>query len=547
MPENDESLEEALPFRGEAAAGRDDVVPLSLSEAERRRIGAGVSPEGIVTILFTDIVGSTRLRQRLGDDAAQKLFREHNRIVRDQIGKHGGFEVKTYGDGFMVAFSGVAGALTCALDIQRAIDEHNREQRGRELEVRIGLNCGQTIKEEEDFFGSAVVVAARITDLAKGWQVLVSETVRGLAGSRQDIRYVHHGRHRLKGLAGTYDIWSVPWREAEVRGLAKLWANPAFRLTALLLLLAAIGGGVAGGVVLSRAGGGGQGGLATAAFQEVTVHLVTEVRGQLVSGECLSEDLIYSGNSESDLTGDISGRQTGTFQATLYAAETCLSGINTATFTIADQDGNTLSGTAEGPISIARLSGASASSTLSAVIITGGTGIYQGATGKGTCASLGVTDIEPGGFITSQAESDCEYELATAGAGAGLEPLVVQLGAGSTEVMVFGGSAELPSTVGVLVLYRNTIEDTQEGLSLRLPVPQGAEILAAARGEEQPVSAGERIWRLPDLPPGALQRFEFTLQFLAAETPAVPLVVEMEGEGFEAPVSSDAVIFKVEQ
>jgi len=253
MAEKDERLGEAArSSRGSEAASEGEAA--RLSEDARRGIRDRASPEGIVTILFTDVVESTRLRQRLGDDAAQELFREHNRILRAQIEKHGGFEVKTYGDGFMVAFASVVGALACAIDIQRGIAEHNREHPGQQLQVRIGLNCGQVIREEEDFFGSAVVIAARIGDLAKGDQILVSEMVRGLAGPWQAIRYVHHGRRHLKGLTGSYDIWAVPWREAEVRGLARLWTSAAFRLTALVVLLAAIGGGVAGALVLSRGG-----------------------------------------------------------------------------------------------------------------------------------------------------------------------------------------------------------------------------------------------------------------------------------------------------
>jgi hypothetical protein len=121
------------------------------------------------------------------------------------------------------------------------------------------------------------------------------------------------------------------------------------------------------------------------------------------------------------------------------------------------------------------------------------------------------------------------------------------LGASSTEVTVFGGSGDLPSTLAIVVLYRNTRDHTLNGLSLKLPVPQGAQILAAARGEKQPVDAGERIWRLPDLPSGTLQRFEFTLQLLAAEMPAISLVVEVTSEGFERPMSSHPVTIKVVQ
>ncbi|MDP2950146.1 MAG: adenylate/guanylate cyclase domain-containing protein, partial [Chloroflexota bacterium] len=103
-------LEEESMSGGGGEAASSDGVAASSGDA-RRIIPFRASPEGIVTILFTDVVGSTRLRERLGDDAAQELFHEHNRILRDQIGKHSGFEVKTYGDGFMVAFSDVVNAL----------------------------------------------------------------------------------------------------------------------------------------------------------------------------------------------------------------------------------------------------------------------------------------------------------------------------------------------------------------------------------------------------------------------------------------------------
>src|SRR5207244_9187053 len=93
---------------GRAAGGSDAA---ALSEAERLVIRERSSPEGIVTILYTDIVESTRLRQRLGDDASQELFRLHDAILREQIAKHRGHEVKTQGDGFMVAFSDVVDAI----------------------------------------------------------------------------------------------------------------------------------------------------------------------------------------------------------------------------------------------------------------------------------------------------------------------------------------------------------------------------------------------------------------------------------------------------
>jgi class 3 adenylate cyclase len=120
----------------------------------------------VVTFLFTDIVGSTQLHDALGDEAAQEIVRLHNQLVRTEVARHGGSEVKTMGDGFMIAFRSVTSALSCAVGIQRAIEQHNQEQPTLEFMVRMGLNAGEAIQEEEDFFGTAVIVAARIAALA---------------------------------------------------------------------------------------------------------------------------------------------------------------------------------------------------------------------------------------------------------------------------------------------------------------------------------------------------------------------------------------------
>ena len=336
------------------------------------------------------------------------------------------------------------------------------------------------------------------------------------------------------------------------RRLASLWARPAVRVAAAALLLAVVGGGAAGGVTLSRGGGGGGGGGLPPAdpFQEVTVQLSTETEGHIV-GDCVDEDLLIITTAiEGDVIGDLSGSVTGTSETTLYASEGCRSGVVTASLTLTDREGNSLSWEHEGPSSVATTAGGESAGTsiIAAGTITGGTGIYEGATGLTTCNVLGAVQIQPDGSFTGGAQADCQFELATAGAAAtALEPLIVQVGASPPEVAVFGRSVNLPSTVIIRVVYRNTRDDVQRGLSLTLPVPDGAEILAAARGEEQPVSSGERVWSLPNLPPGEIQRFEFTLQFLAAEQPAVPLVVEIDGEGFAEPVRSELVSIEIVQ
>ena len=116
-------------------------------------------PEGTVTILFTDIEGSAAVFDRLGDDAARVLFREFDVVVREVVETHGGVEVKHQGDGLMLAFSSARRALLCAVDIQASTVERNASRADNPLNVRIGLNTGDVISEDDDYFGSSVIVA----------------------------------------------------------------------------------------------------------------------------------------------------------------------------------------------------------------------------------------------------------------------------------------------------------------------------------------------------------------------------------------------------
>ncbi|HSP54134.1 MAG TPA: BREX system ATP-binding domain-containing protein [Dehalococcoidia bacterium] len=175
----------------------------------------------VVTFLFTDIVGSTQLHDAMGDEAAQEIVRLHNQLVRAEVATHGGSEVKTMGDGFMIAFRSVTSALHCAVGIQRGIERHNREQPTLAFRVRMGLNAGEAIEEEEDFFGTAVIVAARIAALADGAQILTSATVRQLAQGMRGIEYEFKGEFQLKGLREPYQIYQVISGAAAAPGLGR--------------------------------------------------------------------------------------------------------------------------------------------------------------------------------------------------------------------------------------------------------------------------------------------------------------------------------------
>ena len=170
-----------------------------------------------LTILFTDIEGSTRLIELLGDEAAQDILRIHNRLVRQQVEKHGGREVKPTGDGFMVVFADTQEAVVCATHVQREIERHNRANPLQEISVRIGIHAGKAISEEDDFFGLDVNLASRITSKASGGEILVSQAVRELA-QVPGIRFLKRGHYRLKGLLHRRLLFEVQWSEEPIGG-----------------------------------------------------------------------------------------------------------------------------------------------------------------------------------------------------------------------------------------------------------------------------------------------------------------------------------------
>jgi class 3 adenylate cyclase len=139
-------------------------------------------PGGTVTFVFTDIEGSTRLLQALGDDFAD-VARDHRRIVRGAFGARAGTEIDTQGDSFFFSFPRARDAAAAAVDAQRALRDHAWPG-GAEVRVRMGLHTGEPNVGEEGYLGIDVVRAARISAAGHGGQILVSETTRALLGNQ---------------------------------------------------------------------------------------------------------------------------------------------------------------------------------------------------------------------------------------------------------------------------------------------------------------------------------------------------------------------------
>ena len=139
-------------------------------------------PAGTVTFVFTDIEGSTRLLQELGDEYGD-VARDHRRIVREAFGERGGTEVDTQGDAFFFSFPRASDAVAAAVEAQRALAAHSWP-RAKAVRVRIGLHTGEPTLGDEGYVGMDVVRAARICSAGHGGQILVSETTRALIGNQ---------------------------------------------------------------------------------------------------------------------------------------------------------------------------------------------------------------------------------------------------------------------------------------------------------------------------------------------------------------------------
>jgi class 3 adenylate cyclase len=206
-------------LRGVETAGASTAEPAAEPATPGRpapALGVAELPAtGTVALLFTDLVGSTELLDRLGDEQAEELRRVHFGLLRDVAFSHAGYEVKNLGDGLMVAFASTVDAAACAGAIQQAVDRHNRTGATPRLEVRVGLHAGEPIREGDDYFGAAVVVAKRLCDCAQGGQILTSELVRELVAGRGGFAFRSLGELALKGFSVPLAACELAWRGAE--------------------------------------------------------------------------------------------------------------------------------------------------------------------------------------------------------------------------------------------------------------------------------------------------------------------------------------------
>ena len=164
--------------------------------------------------MFSDLRDYTSFVEAKGDAAAARLLREYRTLVRREVARHDGAEVKTEGDSFYVVFPSASSALECAVAILRSAEARNGKDPTAALRIGIGLHAGETVEYDDQFVGSAVNIASRLAGKAGAMELVISDTLRGLIRTSQMLSMSDRGPLELKGVAEPVRAWTVEWRDA---------------------------------------------------------------------------------------------------------------------------------------------------------------------------------------------------------------------------------------------------------------------------------------------------------------------------------------------
>ncbi len=166
---------------------------------------------GLRVILFCDLEKHTSMMQRLGDERGREVLREFEALTREALASYGGEEIKTMGDSFMASFSSAIRALDCAIALERGFETRN-ETASEPLHVRVGISAGEPIEEDDDLFGSSVILAARIADQAEGGEIVLANVVRELAAGKGFL-FSDRGEASLRGFEDPIHLYELKWRD----------------------------------------------------------------------------------------------------------------------------------------------------------------------------------------------------------------------------------------------------------------------------------------------------------------------------------------------
>ena len=171
------------------------------------------SPDGAVTLLFSDVAGAEEIAADLGSERANEVFGDYSTMVSRVVEALEGDVVRSERDGFLISFTSVHGALYCATQLQRTFAGRPIAGARRPFQPRIGLHTGHVIADAQRLFGRTVVLAARIADRSQGGQVLVSSTLKQYMETDPRYRFERLGDFYLRGVAGEHTLYSVRWQD----------------------------------------------------------------------------------------------------------------------------------------------------------------------------------------------------------------------------------------------------------------------------------------------------------------------------------------------
>ena len=171
-----------------------------------------------LTIMMTDVVGSTELRRARGDQDADDILSLQAAIVQHQVAAFGGRIRKSLGDGFLISFPSDVAAVRAAAAIQGALEEHNTADPQRAVEVRIGIHSGQVTERDGDLLGQAVHATARVMAEAVGGEILITDVVRERAEPHVDWSFLDSGLFWLRGFPERWRLYEVSWSDTSAGG-----------------------------------------------------------------------------------------------------------------------------------------------------------------------------------------------------------------------------------------------------------------------------------------------------------------------------------------
>ena len=178
-----------------------------------------------LTIMMTDVVGSTDLRRARGDHDADDILALQASIVQHQVAAFGGRVRKSLGDGFLISFPTTVAAIHAAAAIQRALDEHNTVDPQRAVEVRIGIHFGQVTERDGDLLGQAVHATARVMTEAVGGEILITDEVRKDVEPQLDYSFLDSGLFWLRGFPELWRLYEVSWNDTSAGPQPGSWSG----------------------------------------------------------------------------------------------------------------------------------------------------------------------------------------------------------------------------------------------------------------------------------------------------------------------------------